>query len=219
MLLPEVAGPKNAPAGALIRDAVASIDLMPAQVIVVASPHGTRSGVYAAAKGNLDAFGVRGIEVAAPSDEGIAAELAVAWGKPLLDEPADYGVVVPLRLLETPVPVVAVSTDDGRGLADAVASLPLGVAFVASANLSPGLGGRAPLPSLPGAREVDESVLWALREDPATLAALGDRLRAAASCAAAPLVAFGRLFPAGFFDVIAYAHPFGVGYAVAARRR
>lgn len=198
---------------------MASIDLTPAEVIVVASPHGIRSGVYGAPKGNLDAFGVRGIEVSAPSDEGIAAELAAAWGKPLLDEPADYGVVVPLRLLQTRAPVVAVSTGDGRGLADAVASLPRAAAFVASANLSPGVGDRGPFPSLPGAKDVDESVLRALLEDPAALAAMGDRLRAAASCAAAPLVALGRLFPALLFSVLGYAHPFGVGYAAAATRR
>ncbi len=191
--------------------AVASLDFPGAEVIVLASPHGTRTGVYRVPSGDLDAFGPRGI--AAEAEPGPAGELARAWGRPVIDDKADYGIVVPLRLLAPAAPVVAVAfaegSEDDDGLANAVASLDPTVAFVASANLSPGLGPRSPLPSLEGAAEADAAVLTALREAPERAVVPPE------SCAAPTLAAFGALFAGRTCEVLAYEHPFGVGYAVA----
>ncbi|HEX2195821.1 MAG TPA: hypothetical protein VHJ76_02750 [Actinomycetota bacterium] len=222
LLLPEVAGKKNASATAPVAEAVASLDLGDPDVTLIASPHGSTTGVYARVEGNLDAFGPRGVDVSAPTDAELAAALAREWGRPLLDEPADHGIVVPLRLLAATSPVVAVAL--GPDDADAFVQALLGVtrdraiAFVASANTSAGLDERAPLPSLDGARDADEDVLDALRERPADLGRRLDALAAAGSCAVATLGAFGLLFPDRPCEVLAYAHPFGVGYPVAVAR-
>lgn len=211
LLLPEVGGSR----GAAVVEAVKGIDLSGADVIVIASPHGSATGVYRAPAGNLDAFGPRGLAAAARGDDARRDALAEAWGKPLLGEPADHGVVVPLRLLAPAAPVVAVAFAEGAGasegaaLADAVRSIDGTVAFVASANLSPGLDERSPLPSLEGAREDDAAVLAALRESPERV------LAPPGSCAAPVLAAFGALFTGRPCDVRAYEHPFGVGYVVA----
>ncbi|HEX2296151.1 MAG TPA: hypothetical protein VHN37_12695 [Actinomycetota bacterium] len=216
LLLPEVAGPKNEVATARVRDAVRGIDFGE-RVVVVASPHGTRTGVYARAAGSLDAFGPRGVDVSWPEDP-VARPLAAAWGAPVLDEPVDHGIVVPLRLLRASS-VVAVAFEegegDGEGLARALASIEHSFAFVASANLSAGHGERAPLPSVEDAAAVDGRVLRSLQIDPGALVEQGTALRGAGSCGAAPLAAFGALFADRSCDVTAYEHPFGVGYAVA----
>jgi hypothetical protein len=218
-----VAGEARAAAGASIRKAVASIDLGDVEAVVIASPHGRATGVYASPAGDLDAFGPKGIGVSPPADPALAGQLAEAWGRPLLLEAADHGVVVPLRLLPAlDAPVVAVAFEEGAGPdgARALAATLSGrrIAFVASANLSAGLDERSPLPSLPGARAADKAVVAALREDPRALAANGDVLERAGSCAAAPLAAFGVLFAKRSCDVLAYGHPFGVGHAVAVTR-
>lgn len=225
LLLAEVSGEANAALTEGLRRAIESIDFGDAEALVIASPHGSATGVYAEPAGDLDAFGPRGMGVSPATDETIAAALAKAWGKPLLRERADHGIVVPLRLLDgLAVPAVAVAFEDNSGSADAaglaraVASLGRTVAFVASANLSAGLNEHAPLPSLEGAAAADESVLRALREAPETLAAQAPALQRAGSCAAATLAAFGILFEGRPCEVLAYEHPFGVGHAVAVKR-
>lgn len=208
-------------------DAVRAIDLSAAEVVVVASPHGRTTGVYAAPAGDLDGFGPPGLSVTGQPD-GLAEEVAAAWGRPLLEEPADHGIVVPLRLLAPAVPVVAVAFEEGIGaraaaeqgarLADALPKVGRRGAFVASANLSAGLSDRSPLPSVRGAAEADAAVLAALQEDPARLVDLAHAVERAGSCAAGPLAAFGTLFSGRACDVVAYEHPFGVGYPVAVAR-
>lgn len=217
LLLPEVAGPANAGRTRAVVAAVASIDLTGVDAVVVASPHGRAPGVYAAPAGDLDAFGPRGLGVSPIADDGFAHEIAAAWGEPILDEPPDHGVVVPLRLLAVDALVVAVSLGDGPAFARALGECAGGrrIAFVASANLSAGLGERAPLPSLDGAAETDAAVLDTLRDDPGALTEQGSALERAGSCAAGPLAAFGSLFGGRPCDVLAYEAPFGVGYAVA----
>jgi hypothetical protein len=211
-----------------VAEAARSIDLGTRDVTVVASPHGRATGVYAAPAGDLDAFGPRGVTVAAAAVDGTARELAGAWGRPVLPEPADHGIVVPLRLLRLDGPVLAVSfregvdageaAEDAAALAEALRGLDGVAAFVASANLSAGLGERAPLPSLDGAAAADERVLDALRTHPGSLSDALDDLVRAGSCAAAPLAAFASLFPSATCSVLAYGHPFGVGHVVAATR-
>lgn len=204
--------------------AVRSVDLSGASAIVLASPHGPVTGVYRTPAGDLDAFGPRGLTAAADPAEDLALSLSEAWGRPLLHEGADHGVVVPLRLLSPSVPVVAVAfeegsdADEGAALAEAVSKLGETIAFVASANLSAGLTDRSPVPSLEGAAAADAAVVDALRGDPAGLVRLAPSLTDAASCAAPVLAAFGSLFAGRPCDVLAYEHPFGVGYAVAITR-
>ena len=224
MLLREVAGPRSGAATEPVAKAVASLELG-AGVVVIASPHGRATGVYAAAGGDLDAFGPRGISVDAPSDEEIVHTLAAAWDRPVLDGVADHGVVVPLRLLRTGTPVVAAAfreendaagaAEEGTALADALGALDVNIAFVASANLSPRLTEGAPLAFLEGAAAADERVLHALRTHPVELLDVLDELADAGSCAVGPLAAFASLFPARACSVRAYAHPFGVGHVVA----
>ncbi len=222
LLLPEVVA---ADGTAPVREAMRSIDLRDADLIVIAAPHGRSTGIYTRTTGNLDAFGPRGIDVAKPTDAVFAQTLARSWGGRLLDAALDHGAVVPLRLLETRgAPVVAVAFREGalpveeaRRLARAVTAAADGrrIAFVASANTSAGLSERAPLPSLEGAAAVDRCVLRALRERPGDLPACADDLVRAGSCGAGPLAAFGFLFPEEKCSVAAYERPFGVGYAVA----
>lgn len=217
LLLPEVGGSR----GAAVAAAVKAVDLSGAGAIVLASPHGSVSGVYRRPAGDLDAFGPRGVKVAAEPAEDLGRSLSEAWGRPLLDGGADHGVVVPLRLLSASAPVVAVAfeegvdTHEGVVLAEAVSKLGGAIAFVASANLSAGLNDRSPLPSLEGAADADAAVIAALRDDPAALVARAESLARAGSCAAPTLAAFGSLFAGRPCDVLAYEHPFGVGYAVA----
>lgn len=210
--MPEIGGDR----GAAVAEAVRSLDLSGAEAIVLASPHGSQTGVYRSPEGDLDAFGPRCLGVSRVGHEDLTAALAGAWGRPVLDDTADHGIVVPLRLLAPTVPVIAVAFEEGTdaddGLAGAVASLGRSVAFVASANLSPGLDARSPLPSLEGAPEADAAVLDALREAPERVVA------PPGSCAAPVLAAFGALFGGRPCDLLAYEHPFGVGYAVAQTR-
>lgn len=231
LLLPEVAGSKNASRTGSVGHAVASLDLGRPDVVVIASPHGRSSGVYSGCAGDLDAFGPRGIEVAAETEPDVVASLAAAWGTTVVDERVDHGVVVPLRLLRAGgAAVVAISfaegleadeaVAEGEALAAALRDVASGtrVAFVASANLSAGHGERAPLPSIEGAAETDAAVIRCLRDEPAGLSGLAAALAAGGSCAAAPLAAFGMLFGGRRCDVLAYDHPFGVGHAVASAR-
>jgi aromatic ring-opening dioxygenase LigB subunit len=218
-----VAGREIAPA---VTAAARGVRVEDAGAIVIASPHGSATGVYAAASGDLDAFGPRGIGVAPPGDASFARRLGEAWGRPVLDEPADHGVVVPLRLLQTrDVPVVAVTFEEGLDVAAAVdvaeafvaalSRLDGAVAFVASANTSAGLTERAPLPSLPGAAEADRALLDALRTDPRLVTRCLPALAAAGSCGTGPLAALSFVLGSSPCDVVAYEHPAGVGYAVA----
>lgn len=226
-MLPDVAGEHAAALTERVA-AAAAIDLTSHDLVVIASPHGASTGVYVDAAGDLAAFGPRGIEVDAAGEPSVAQAVAEGWGHPLLDERVDHGIVVPLRLLALGrARVVALAFADGmeprdavagaRRLAEALEVTAFGgrVAFVASANLSPGLSDRAPVPSAPGAAEADAATLDALRTGPGEVLGRLPDLARAASCGAGPLAAFGLLFPDRACDVLAYEHPFGVGYAVA----
>lgn len=220
MLLPEVAGRDVAPA---VTSAARELRLGEADAVVLASPHGASTGVYAKPAGSLDAFGPRGIAAAAPTDEELLRTLADAWGPPVLDAPADHGIVVPLRLLGgVTAPVIAVTfaeaTDglvEGAALAAALADLDATVAFVASAHTSAGLTEHAPLPSLPGAVAAERAALDALMTDPRLLPDRLPALAAAGSCASGPLAALAFVLGERPCELRAYEHPFGVGYAVA----
>lgn len=209
-----------------LRDALAAIHSNGADLVVVLSPHGAASGVYARASGSLSGFGVPGLPIAGRPEPRAATELAELWGKPLLSEEPDYGALVPVQLLtslELPVVAAAVAEDadpaaQGESFATALAALAerRTVAFVASANGSPGLSARSPLTEVAGARALESELIDALERDVAEVPALAQRLGSeAGSCSAAPLTALGRLFGGRPASILAYSDVFGVGYAVA----
>ena len=222
LLLEAVAG---RPVAHRVVAAAQGLAFPPADVLVVASPHGRATGVYLGASGDLDAFGPPGVSATAAPEPGFARELAGAWGRPLLDEPVDHGVVVPLLLLDATAPVVAVAFAEGldaetaiaeaEGLVHALDAAGRTVVFVASANTSAGLTERSPVPSIPGAAEAEADVLEALQSDPGDVTALLPAMARAGSCAAGPLAAFSSLCRGRRCELLAYEAPVGVGYAVA----
>jgi hypothetical protein len=227
VLLPEVS-PSHAAVTEPIRAALGSLSFDAVDMIVLVTPHGPATGVYREVKGSLDGFGVAGVSLECATDAAFRDQLAGAWGVSLIDDPIDHGALVPVLLLTPPVPVVVASVGEslapedaaraGSDLSSALSSIAseASVAFVASANLSTGMGPRAPLPDLPGAEPLERSVLLACETDLAELTELApDLATGAGSCGAGPLTAFGRMFPGEKAEVVAHEHPFGVGYLVA----
>ncbi|MGH2693462.1 MAG: hypothetical protein ACRDJJ_01475 [Actinomycetota bacterium] len=230
LLLPELNSDEVAESALRIRTTCADIHFEGADAVVVLSPHARASCVYASARGSLDGFGVAGASVDATTDEVLARALAEAWGVPLVDEPADHGVVVALRLLEgLGAPVVAAGVGETRSdareqasaFARAASSLAedRAIAFVASANSSAGLSPRGPLMELPGAVDVERRTLEALDSDASALVELGEDLgRIGGSCGSGPLIAFGHLLGGRRSELLCYEAPVGVGYPVAIAR-
>jgi hypothetical protein len=219
-------------------------DLGRADVLVIASPHGRSTGIYATIDGSLEGFGAGLPGLEAPGDEDAAELMAAHSGLPFGAGPVDHGVVVPLLLLvggpdpdedgsiETEVlsplkvpPIVACvqgEDDDpfafGRAVAQAATQLAKerSVAILASAHTSAGLTPRAPLTELEGARDFDDAILATLGRDAGGLADADAAAWAAqGSCGAGPLTAFGHLFKGSAAEVLSYESPFGVGYLVA----
>ncbi|MGH2747073.1 MAG: hypothetical protein ACRDKB_03995 [Actinomycetota bacterium] len=227
VLLPEVS-PGHVAATDSIRSALGSLSFDEVDVIVLVTPHGPATGVYEDVKGSLDGFGVFGISLECATDAVFRDELTAAWGVPIIDEPVDHGALVPILILSPRVPVVVASVGEkltaedaaraGNDLAAALSSMSetRRVAFIASANLSSGIGPRAPFPVLPGAEPLERSAVLACETDLAGLAELAPELgTGAGSCGAGPLTAFGRVFAGTKAEVMAHEHPFGVGYLVA----
>lgn len=231
MLLPQISGPETSEASVRLRNALSDIDPQDAELLVVLSPHGARTGVYAQTRGDLGSFGYGDTGVDLHLDVEVAEELAREWGRPLLEDPVDYGVFVPLLLWEPKnvppkgVSVVAATLaesrsteDDGLTFADALARVGSNkkALFVGSANGSTGLSPRAPLTEIDGAVELEDALLKALDTDSALVAdaarALADR---GGSCGLGPLVVFARLFAGRRCRVLAHERPVGVGYTVA----
>lgn len=233
LLLPELSSGETSRASAAIRRSIAALDLDGIEVIVIASPHGRVTGVYADVRGSLGQFGHPNILVARESDPGVAARLADAWGKPLLEEGADHGVLVPASLLASDVPIIAVAFAEVvdrsaetaesvelevEGLIETLSNVAdtRSIMFVASANDSAGLTPRAPLTEVTGATELREKFLAAMREDIGKIDSLARRMWAdTGSCGFAPLLCFARLFAGRAAEVLAAEQPVGVGYTVA----
>lgn len=206
------------------------LDIPAADLVLVVSPHGETAGVYRQARGSLDGFGIPGVVIDAPAPHGAAEALARAWGRPVLDVPADHGIVVPVTMVETNgTPLLALTFDEGapaaetvadaHRVAEAIASLHLTVALLSSAHLSAGLTDRAPLGLLDGAQAADTAVLDALLHDPREVIDLLDDLTTAGgSCGAGPAALFSLLCAGMAATVHCYEHPFGVGYLVASAR-
>jgi hypothetical protein len=203
-------------------------------VLVLLSPHGEQDGIYAEGTGNLDDFGLEGITVAARSDPRLAESLADAWGRRVVESPADHGVVGALAVAPSELPVVACTLAEVTGpyagataddaiesaflFADALVQVARerSVGVIASAHTAASLTPKAPLALRPEGKELDDLILDCLATDCGSLARVDPELwREAGACGTGPLTAFGALFEGRRADVLAYDHPFGVGYLVA----
>lgn len=229
-LLPSLSG--SAPAAAAnVRRAVESLSWRDVSLLVILSPHGARTGVYRAAAGSLDGFGVPGVSASYRVDEEAGRALARAWDRPLVDEPIDHGALVALMLLRPRVPVVAaalaeVTPGDAKGVARAAAEATAFVAalrdvgsdagLVSSCNTGAGLSPRAPLTEVPEAVALEGKLLDGLAQDAAVARELAVDLGRAGSCAGGPLSAFGLAFGGAPARTVAYECPLGVGYPVVA---
>jgi len=204
-------------------------------VLVLVSPHGERDAVYREVAGGLDRFGLDGIVVEAGSDASLATELAGAWGRELSGGPADHGIVGTLAIAAAGTPIVACAIAEITGphatgtVEDAIESAFLfadalvgvtgerRVGLIACAHTAASLTPKAPLALRPEGKELDDLILDCLATDCGSLARVEpDLWRGAGACGAGPLTAFGVLFEGGRAEVLAYDHPFGVGYLVAA---
>jgi hypothetical protein len=193
-------------------------------VVVIASPHGKATGVYARDSGDLSAFGVD-LQAQWARDGDLSRALVGEWDQPMLRHIPDQGVVVPLAAIDLRgTPVVAVSFEEGSDalpvantLGPAVASLALErrVLFIASANGSTGLTPKAPATEIAGARDTEERIVRQLSENAGTLIREAEALAEIGSCGLGPLVAFGTLFEGRPAKILAHEAPFGVGYIVA----
>jgi hypothetical protein len=202
------------------------------ETIILCSPHGASTGVYRRASGSLNGFGASGFDRSAVADEELAEKVAASWGRPLLDGPADHGVVVPLWWLDAGIPVLACTFAEVTGPDSTAADLSAtrraagdlaealvdgdrrrAVAFVASAHLSAGLDPAAPLAELPGARDFDHAVVAALRNEPRRLLDLPlESWREAGACGLGPLLTLALLCGIDAGGEVHYSAPFGVGY-------
>ena len=238
LLLREVSGPKVSSRAAEVRSAFRLFqpgggwDLTPAEILVIASPHGAATGIHASIEGSLGGFGPGLPGLRADGDASAALILASGSSLSLLEGPVDHGVTVPLLLLgsdegnvhELP-PVVAcvqAEDDDASAFAAAVAEATQkladerSVAFLASAHTSAGLTPRAPLTELDAAKDLDTQILETLSSDVGGLTTIpADRWVAAGSCGAGPLLALAKLYSGRTVEVAAYDAPYGVGYLVA----
>jgi hypothetical protein len=225
VLLPEVRGGKSP-----VREQTSDGP----DLIVLLSPHGRVSGVYRETRGDLDGFGKRGIEVTRPTDSEFAERLAAAWGRPVVEEPCDHGVVVPVAGGSLPdAPLVACTLEevtgpngapveraieDARAFAHALEPLTAerNVLFVASAHTSAALTPQAPLTFREEGERLDAAVKEAFASDVAMLDTIDPELwSAGGACGAGPLTALGLLFPGSRAEISWYDHPFGVGYLLA----
>ena len=234
LLLPELSSGETRSASAAIRRSIEALNLEGTDVILIASPHGSVTGVYADVRGSLGRFGHPEISVAKQSDPEGAAQLADAWGKPLLGEEVDHGIFVPVSLVASGTPIIAVAfaetTEKSVESADSIELEVAGfiealsnvagkgsVMFVASANDSAGLTRRAPLTEIAGAADLRVEFLAAMTDDVGKIEPLARRMWAnAGSCGLAPLLCLARLFAGRPADVVAAEQPVGVGYTVAA---
>jgi aromatic ring-opening dioxygenase LigB subunit len=233
VLLPEVVGHGVAAETEDIRNALTTVSFDDVDLVVVLSPHARATGVYESVAGDLDDFGISGIELERSSDPDAVEMLATSWNQTVLREPIDHGVLVPLKLLATrTTPVVAAGlagTDEeatspdeaiaaGLAFADAIAELSRdrSMCMVVSGQTSCALTPRAPLTERAEAKPVEANVVGALGGDPSALGgSVRDLWRLGGSCSPGTLASYGRVFAGRRSEVLAYAYPFGVGYVVA----
>lgn len=205
-----------------------------AALCVVLSAHGPRTGVYRRVRGDLSGFGLSDAAIERRTDRAFGKELARAWGQPLLEEPLDHGVVVPLHIaLPGSLAVVAATIREitgpqgdsvGSALAAArsfaAAAAALGrerdLIVAASAHTSAALTPGAPLTERPAGHELERKVTEALETDLGLLGQIHEELWVeSGACGAGPLHAFGLLFEGRRATTSFREAPFGVGYLLA----
>ncbi|MGH2755027.1 MAG: hypothetical protein ACRDLB_11410 [Actinomycetota bacterium] len=203
-------------------------------VLILLSPHGEAEGVYRAVEGSLKGFGLGAVAVSATTDDAMITRIASSWDREILEAEVDHGIVGALAIGRPSLPIIACSLAEVTGPApaseagDVVESAFLfadalqGVAgdekvgLIASAHTAAALTPRAPLALRPEAKELDDMLLDHLATDCGGLARVEpDLWSEAEACGAGPLTVFGVLFEGRRADVLAYDHPFGVGYLVA----
>ncbi|MFP5298570.1 MAG: hypothetical protein ACLGHL_06260 [Actinomycetota bacterium] len=205
----------------------------PPDLVVICSPHGSTTGVYASASGDLAGHGLPDVATrreVSPSSE----VLASAWSRPLITDPADHGIVVPVALAAIPdgTEVVACCLEEwtgqdersastaieaGASLAEALKLAFEGrkVAYVASAHGSAALSPRAPLTERPEGIELERRLHAAFLSGVEQLSGIGAaEWEEAGCCGAGPLIALAHLVR-GPAELLAYDAPFGVGYFAA----
>jgi hypothetical protein len=234
VLLPQLASLETRAASKAVHAALADLEWDGVDVVVIVSPHGSTSGVYAGAQTSLDDLGVSGIDVSWTPDEHTSAELARAWGRRQVNEAADHGIAVPVAAgcasgkLVVAAAIEDVVASDGSALERSLSASPAladalralaenrSVGVVASAHTSAALSERAPLTERPDARATEERVLTGLRSDAGSLVDLARPLWVdGRACGVAVLSLFGRLFAGKPADVVLYDCPVGIGYMVA----
>jgi len=221
LLLEAVSGPLVARRAAAFLDALPRFELPAIQALVIASPHGPAAGVYAGRRGDLAGFGCPEVTVEADAAPDLAGEIARTWHADSLGSALDHGIVVPLSLGVLPdVPVVAAVVPDathGKALADALLQIAerrgTRIGVVASAHSGAALTERAPLSLREDAVELEKRFLVELQRDAGAAASFSEDLGSiGGSCGGGPFTLFGTLFEGRPATLVAYDHPFGVGY-------
>lgn len=218
-----------------IRRAVRGLLRGDTELVVLVSSHGTVGGVYEHGRGSLADFGLSGFTFHRPVESKATRRLAEAWGRPLLDSPADHGIVVPALLLGAiAAPMVCVTIEEVTGpvglavepAIEAAAALASALratledvraAIVISAHTSAALSPRAPLLDRPAGHQLHHEVMEALRSDIGGLLHIDPVLWSwGGSCGAGPATVAGYLWQGHRAQVRAEESPAGVGYIVAA---
>ena len=215
-LLLEEVSPGNGPVR-VIRAAIAGIAVSPDAIVIVVTPHGDGSFVYARPTGSLAGFGIDGVHVNQRMVEPEAYEGFERWS-PSVEKPLDHGALIPLRLLGLSNPVVAVSVaGDVPELARVIEDLAgrHEVFVICSAHTSARLSERAPLPYSSDAVQLDKRFVTEVEDDCSVARTLARELASVGgSCSEATLALFGELFAGSPGSLRAYEAPFGVGYSV-----
>jgi hypothetical protein len=224
LLLEAVSGPLIVERAARFLGPLAKLELPDVQALVIASPHGPSPGVYAGRRGDLAGFGCPDVAAEATAAPDLAGEITRTWRTDSLGSALDHGIVVPLCLdLMPDVPVVAAVVPDaaqGKALADALLQIAqrrgTRIGVVASAHTSVALTERAPLGYREEAVELEKRFLQELQRDASAATSFATDLESiGGSCGAGPFTVFGRLFEGRQTTLVAYDHPFGVGYLAA----
>lgn len=220
-LLLEEVSPGNGSVRA-VRAAIAGIEVSPDAIVVVVTPHGDGSFVYARPSGSLSGFGIGGVEVDQRRAEPYVHDVLEQWSHSVA-EPLDHGALVPLRLLDVLNPVVAVSVaGDVPDLARVLEDLATRheVFVICGAHTSARLSERAPLPYSADAVHLDKRFITEVEGDCAVARTLAPEIASVGgSCSEPTLTLFGELFAGCPGWLRAYEAPFGIGYPVVTAER
>lgn len=233
LLIPEV---NPGEIGRRVIESLGPIQDRTADLVVLVSPHGNRSGVYSRAGGSLKPMSLPDVTADVPTEFELQWDLVFEWHKERLDAEPDHGIVVPLALnalpsdasvlacamRETTGPGNAFDEEDARSaevLARAIASIASErtVAVIASAHTSAALSDRAPLTRRPEAEKFEDRLLSTLERDLAGIVEL-EGWEAGDPCGRGPLLVLAHLFGGRGLETHAYDSSTGVGYLVASTR-